>query len=123
MWSQTNSAHFNLGFGVQGYWRSQEAYLELFNASGSRPYVGEASVYYTHLPLATGVADRIFRFNPDARLIYIMRDPVERTISHYWHRVIHNNELRPIALAIKNDRQYCDVSYYAAISSILCTLQ
>ena len=46
-------------------------------------------------------------------MIYIMRDPVERTISHYWHRVIHNNELRPIALAIKNDRQYCDVSYYA----------
>ncbi len=97
----------------QGYWRSQKIYLDLFKTSGSKTYAGEASVYYTHLPLATGVADRIMRFSPSARLIYIMRDPVERTISHYWHRVIHNNECRPIEVAIKNDRQYCDVSHYS----------
>jgi hypothetical protein len=76
-------------------------------------YAGEASVYYTHLPLATGVAERVWRFNPNARLMYIMRDPVERTISHYWHQVAHDAEYRDIMTAIMNDRRYCDVSHYS----------
>jgi Sulfotransferase family len=96
-----------------GYWRSQERYLQLFQSNNNEIYAGEASIYYTHLPLVTGVAERIKRFNPNARLIYIMRDPVERTISHYWHRVNHNSEDRPLPRAIAEDSQYCDVSYYA----------
>jgi len=96
----------------QGYWRSEEAYLKLFRSARDAAIVGEASVYYTHLPHASGVAERISRFNPEARLIYIMRDPIERTISHYWHRVRHNREYRSISQAIKNDPQYRDVSYY-----------
>ena len=97
----------------QGYWRSQDVYLELFKPGADKAYVGESSVYYTHLPLAAGVPERIKRFSPDARLIYIVRDPVERTISHYWHRVMYNNECRSIEHAIKFDSQYRDVSYYA----------
>jgi hypothetical protein len=96
----------------QGYWQSEEFYLKLFQSARNAAIVGEASVYYTHLPLASGVAERISQFNPDARLIYIMRDPIERTISHYWHRVRHNHELRSITQAIRNDPQYRDVSYY-----------
>lgn len=42
-----------------------------------------------------------------------MRDPVERTISHYWHRVRHHGEHRTLLSAIKHDPQYRDVSYYA----------
>ena len=99
-------------FWQQGYWRSEEVYLQLFQSARNSAIVGEASVYYTHLPLASGVAERISRFNPDARLIYVMRDPIERTISHYWHRVRHNGECRSITQAIKTDPQYRDVSYY-----------
>ena len=75
--------------------------------------MAEASVYYTHLPLASGVPERIRQFNPDARLIYLMRDPIERTISHYWHRIKSHGESRSPLRAIKNDPQYCDVSHYA----------
>jgi hypothetical protein len=42
-----------------------------------------------------------------------MRDPIERTISHYWHRVVYNDEHRTMLQAITEDSQYCDVSYYA----------
>jgi hypothetical protein len=42
-----------------------------------------------------------------------MRDPIERTISHYWHRVTYHEEGRLLLDAIKNDPQYSDVSYYA----------
>ncbi|MBV9286644.1 MAG: sulfotransferase, partial [Hyphomicrobiales bacterium] len=98
----------------QKYWRSQEDYLKLFrSASNNEAYFGEASVYYTFLPLATGVTARIKRFSPNARLIYIMRDPTERAISHYWHRVLYNSEHRSLQEAIEVDNRYRDISYYA----------
>jgi hypothetical protein len=42
-----------------------------------------------------------------------MRDPAERTISHYWHMVRHHREWRPIARAIKDDPQFVAVSHYS----------
>jgi len=97
----------------QGYWKSEDAYLDLFRSAGTAPIIGEASVHYTHFPRAWGVAERIHRFNPDARLLYLMRDPIERTLSHYWHRARWFREYRSLSTAIKNDPQYVDVSHYA----------
>jgi Sulfotransferase family len=96
-----------------GYWRSEQRYLRLFQSSGTATILAEASVYYTHLPLASGVAERISQFNPNAQLIYIVRDPVVRTIAHYWHRVRWHGESRPPLHAIINDPRYSDVSNYA----------
>jgi hypothetical protein len=97
----------------KGYWKDEQRYLDLFEPAGDAPVVGEASVFYTCLPKAQGVAERICRFNPDARLIYLVRDPVERTISHYWHSVRYFGEYRPIEKAIREDPQYLDVGDYA----------
>ncbi len=98
---------------ARGYWRDESNYLELFASAGEASVVGEASTNYTKRPLVTGVADRLHAFNPDARLIYLLRDPVERTISHYWHMVRYHSEYRPIAVAIRQDPQYVSVSDYA----------
>lgn len=46
---------------------------------------GEAAPEYTNHPVSAGVAERIHAHVPDARLIYIMRDPVERLVSHWQH--------------------------------------
>lgn len=54
---------------------------------------GEASTGYTNHPRRTGVAQRIKRMIPDAKLIYLVRDPVERTISHY-HDALALGKLR-----------------------------
>jgi hypothetical protein len=97
----------------QGFWRSEENYRQLFRASGDALHLGEASTNYTKRPLADGVPERIHAFNSDARFIYLMRDPIERTISHYWHMVRHNAECRPMLEAIKAEPQYLDVSHYA----------
>ncbi|MGP8034296.1 MAG: sulfotransferase family protein [Steroidobacteraceae bacterium] len=96
-----------------GYWRSLDRYLSLFAAAGSAAVVAEASTLYTHAPLVNGVAQRILSFNPEARFLYIMRDPVDRAISHYWHRVRWWGERRSMLDAIRSDPQYLDVSYYA----------
>jgi len=94
-----------------GYWK-EENYLRLFQTAENAIILGESSTNYTKRPLVMGVPERIRKFNPDARVIYIMRDPVERTISHYWQGV-GRGERRSMLDAIKERPLYCDVSYYA----------
>src|SRR5277367_2746147 len=98
---------------ARGYWRDERNYLRLFASAGEATVLGEASTNYAKSPLVTGVVERIHAFNPDARLIYLLRDPVERTISHYWHMVRYHSECRSIAAAIRHDTQYVAVSHYA----------
>lgn len=42
--------------------------------------VGEASVSYLYYPL---IADKIFEYNPKAKIIILLRNPVQRAFSHY----------------------------------------
>ncbi len=44
---------------------------------------GESSVGYTQRHLYAGVPERIHAVNPDVKLLYILRDPVERVVSHF----------------------------------------
>lgn len=97
----------------QGWWRSEDRYLSLFGLAGDAKVIAEASTVYSKLPRFAHVPERILEFNPQSRFIYIMRDPVERAISHYWHRVRWWRERRSISAAIRSDPQYLDVSYYA----------
>ena len=97
----------------QGYWRSEDNYLRLFGEAQDATILGEASTNYAKFPLVTGIPERIHSFNPDARFIYILRDPVERTISHFWHRVRYHAELRSPIHAVKADPRFLDVSHYS----------
>ncbi len=76
-----------------------------------RPLCGESSPAYTKFPEFHGVAGRIARHLPDARLVYALREPVSRLISHYVHRVSNGNEVRPIDDALL-DAFYLDRSRY-----------
>jgi Sulfotransferase family len=97
----------------QGYWRSPERYLSLFAAAGEAAVIGEASTVYSQVPTFLEVPERILAFNRQARFVYIMRDPVQRTISHYWHTVRYWGERRPMLEAIRADEHYREVSHYA----------
>lgn len=94
-------------------WGHEDRYLALFEAAGNAEIIGESSTLYAKFPHITEIPERILQFNSDARLIYIMRDPVKRTISHYWHEVRQGNEHRDLLPAIQNNPLYCDVSHYA----------
>ncbi len=52
---------------------------------GSAKIYGEASPNYTYYPCWVGVPQRMYQLLPNAKLIYILRDPVERIISQYVH--------------------------------------
>jgi hypothetical protein len=88
-------------------------YLRLFAEAGAARYAGESSTSYTKAPWVTGCAERIHAFNPDARLIYLLRDPADRTLSHYWYEVRGRWETRPPLEAVQRVERYTAFSDYA----------
>jgi Sulfotransferase family len=97
----------------KGFWKEEAAYLSLFPAKPGAQVLGESSTDYSKRPLIDGVVERIAAYSPQPRFVYIMRDPVERTISHYWHMVELRGELRAPLDAIVQEPHYTDVSHYA----------
>ena len=75
--------------------------------------VGEASTLYAKHPLFPGVPERIADSIPDAKLIYLVRDPIERIRSHYQHQVALGAERAPLDEAVFRDPIYIDTSRYA----------
>jgi len=57
---------------------------------------GESSTSYTAHPRITGSPELMHSLIPDARLIYLVRDPIERMISHWVHSTASGEEQRPI---------------------------
>jgi hypothetical protein len=49
------------------------------------PVRGESSPSYTNYPEFRGVAERAAELVPDAKLVYLVRDPLDRIVSHYLH--------------------------------------
>lgn len=88
-------------------------YLSLFADATEERYLGESTTSYTKLPVYTGVVDRIASFvNEPPRFIYLMRDPIDRAVSHYWHNIRHFEEHRPIQRAFVERVDYRAFSDY-----------
>jgi hypothetical protein len=91
----------------------REWYESLFRDAGEATAVGEASTVYTKYPIHHGVPERIARMIPEARLIYLVRHPVERIRSHYEHLLRLGSESRPLAVAVLDDPKFVNYSSYA----------
>jgi Sulfotransferase domain len=74
--------------------RGLEWYSEQFRVDA--PVRGESSPSYAAYPYTRGVPERMASIIPDARLIYLVRDPVERMVSAYAHRRSRGYEQRDI---------------------------
>jgi hypothetical protein len=95
----------DLRFGPQFYRRDPTAYLAEFNTANGRRRAGEASVWYLFSERA---AAEIKAFNPDARIIIMLRNPVEMLHSLYYQFRFDGNEHLPAfaeAIAAENDRR------------------
>jgi len=96
-----------------GFWQDRDRYLDLFAGTEDVAVRGESSTAYAKRPRLSGVPERIAEVAPDARILYILRDPVERTVSHYLHAVQWNDEHRPPLEAVQSEPHYREVSHYA----------
>lgn len=94
-------------------WQSRlPSYHRLFSPRPGQ-LCGEASTSYTFLPEYPHTAARLFAYNPQVKLIYLVRDPIKRIESHYAHRVLHGRVTRPLEAEVLADPIYLDRSCYA----------
>jgi hypothetical protein len=71
----------------------------------NRAVRGETSPHYTNRPRFEGVADRMLStLGRDIRLIYMVRHPIDRLLSHYLHSVGGGYENRPLPEAVADSR-------------------
>jgi hypothetical protein len=94
--------------------RGLEWYETHFAGAGAATARGETSPGYAGHPFREGVAGRIAGSLPDARLIYIVRHPVERMRSQWIHRTLNGLERRPPEVALLDDIRYLSKSRYAS---------
>ncbi len=76
-----------------GEWqRGFEWYSSLYDGARPDQLVGEATPDYTHPDNGETVADRIATSAPDARLLYLIRNPLQRVQSAFRHRRLTGEE-------------------------------
>jgi hypothetical protein len=75
---------------------------------------GESSPGYTAFPRFRGVPERMASLIPDAKLLYVVRDPIERIVSHYVQSQAAGHESRglPEALSDFSTNYYIKCSQY-----------
>lgn len=69
----------------QLYQKGHDWYESLFDKPGSR-YI-DVSPNYSKRHIFPGVAEKMAEYAPQAKIIYILRNPVDRMISHYMHNL------------------------------------
>jgi hypothetical protein len=118
-------------FSVSRDWRRDLANYEKHFKIGKNKIYFEASPTYTFLPggYSQGAWDKkypirnfrvwddIYDYNPDMKLIYLVRHPIDRIISSYVHHYNRGFTNLGIEEAILKDRLFIDVTrYYTQIN-------
>jgi len=88
-------------------------YSRLFEAARSGQLCGESSTHYTKLPTHPRTVERMFQHLPEVRLIYLMRDPIERIISQYIHEWSQREVRGTLEQAVRRHARYLAYSCYA----------
>ncbi len=136
MKSGTTSLHYYLGLHPQIF-MSKPKELNFFNLEFNWPkgvqwyeshfldktkIRGESSTSYTKYPTFKGVAERMYSILPEIKIIYLIRDPIERIISEYTHNFSQGRENRTFTDSLKNieNNHYVNCSkYYAQLEQYL----
>jgi hypothetical protein len=95
------------------YAQGRAWYEALFSAAPDGALKGEASTHYTKLPTYPDCADRMAAMLPDVRLVYLIRDPFERLVSHFIHEWSMGVMATPIDAALDNHPELIAYSRYA----------
>ena len=70
--------YFNLN-----YHKGDDWYHKWFQARGGERIICDPTPSYMR---GSEVAARIHGYNPEAKFLFALRNPVERAFSHYWHQ-------------------------------------
>lgn len=99
------------------YARGDEWYLNLFRHAPESRMLGDGSTCYSRWPIYPEVPERISARNPNAKFVYVVRDPVSRAYSHFRHRMeevaMRGGQRLTFAQAIEQDEEMLYAGRYA----------
>ncbi|MFY9587152.1 MAG: sulfotransferase [Actinomycetota bacterium] len=109
----TDTKELNFFIEERNWGRGLDWYADQFAAAKPGQISGEVNPEYTAFPAFDGVAGRIAATCPDARLIYLVRHPIQRMRSSYRHALSYNEEYRAIDSAFAHNLGLLVRSLYA----------
>jgi len=95
------------------YARGVAWYASLFAPAAPGQLCGESSTHYTKLPTFPATAERMHALLPKAKLVYVMRDPLERVVSQYLHEWSTREVEGSLEEAIAREERFVAYSCYA----------
>jgi hypothetical protein len=95
------------------YARGWQWYSSLFATDGEADLCGESSTHYTKLPNYPRTVARMARDLPRVKLIYLMRHPIDRLMSHYVHELTTGRIKIDVHDAIERHHELIEYSRYA----------
>jgi hypothetical protein len=91
------------------YSKGDRWYSTWFKSYASKQIIGEKTPAYCYDPK---VAERIFRQNPNMKLVWILRNPVKRTYSNYWHYIRIGKENLSVGDCLKFEKERIKTDIY-----------
>lgn len=94
---------------------TRDDYIRIYSRAGNGQLRGDFSTHYTKLPDLPSAAEHILRDSgPDTKIIYLVRDPIKRAISHYSHDFQHGHcDIPTLVQAIEDHPPLINCSRYA----------
>lgn len=94
----------------EGNWhRRVDWYESQFSDAAIR---GDTSPRYANYPLSRNVPERMHALVPDAKLLYLVRDPIERLVSHYSQYYASGQEDRSLPRALADIDEHPETNQY-----------
>ena len=95
------------------YDRGLDWYGHHFENAPAGALLGESSTHYTKLPIYPRTVERMALHLPDVKLVYVMRHPIDRLVSHYWHDLLDGRIQSPIDEAVAEHADLVDFGRYS----------
>ena len=90
---------------------------------GEADIYGEVCATYASYPTHLDVPQKMYSVIPDAKLIYLLRDPIERIVSQYVHRCADGHEDRSFDTVVReahaDDDYICRSAYHRQLERFL----
>ena len=96
------------------YYKGYSWYAEQFRVSPSSTMMMESSSHYSKFPDYKGIPSRIRNSLIHPKLIYLVRNPIDRTLSHFFHNLVIDGTVSNINQSLsKFESKYYNYSDYA----------
>lgn len=96
----------------ENYAKGADWYESLFSPAADGDIKGEASTHYTKRPELPETVARMKAALPEVRLIYMIRNPMSRLVSHYIHEWTQSVLSEPLDLEITRHSPLVDYGLY-----------